>query len=108
MVSIMDINGNEEQRRLNRERINREKPTVEEIFEQQEKARRDDLTVKERNIENCETYHRNTDISRGSYIDDESYLRTLPCSRGVKKFSQHTVEEHYLYYNPTMPFMGGE
>ena len=108
MVSIMDINGNEEQRRLNRERINREKPTVEEIFEQQEKARRDDHTLKERNIENCETYHRNTDISRGSYIDDESYLRSLPCSRGVKKFSQHTVEEHYLYYNHTMPFMGGE
>ena len=106
MVSIMDINGNEEQRRLNRERINREKPTVQEILEQQEKARRDDLTVKERNIENCETYHRNSRI--GSYIDDESYLRTLPCSRGVKKFSQHTVKEHYLYYNPTMPFMGGE
>ena len=106
MVSIMDINGNDEARRLNRERIDREKPTVQEILEQQEKARRDDLTVKERNIENCETYHRNSRI--GSYIDDESYLRSLPCSRGVKKFSQHTVEEHYLYYNPTMPFMGGE
>ena len=95
MVSIMDINGNDEARRLNRERIAREKPTVVEIFAQQEKARRDELDSKDRNIENCEMYHRDSKFH--SYTKD-CILHSLPCDRGVKKFSQHTVEEHRKYY----------
>ena len=89
MGSTIDINGNAEQRQLNRERIDRVKSTVQEIYEQERQKRREELTPIDRNIEDCEEYHYNT----------RTFMRTdLPCSRGVKKFSKHTVTEHRQYF----------